>query len=115
MKYQFQLEGKRSTIFTNKGKKAVRIFKDSGDFLVNADLKAADGTMFDAVLVIDIFSSGEHCGTYILLPDKIVKQGEPGFLEQIGKTSEEFFPYKYKYRAVLPCQDHHVGDDGWSR
>jgi len=24
------------------------------------------------------------------------------------------FPYTYKYTGNVKCNDHHVGDDGWS-
>jgi len=115
MKYQFELEGGRTAIFTRKGKKAVQIDKNSGEYLVNADLIAADGTKFDAVLVIDTWSSGEHGGTYILLENCIAEQGNPDFLKLIDKTKDEFFPYKYRYRRILPCEDHHIGSSGWSR
>ena len=113
MEYEFVLVDK-TAIFTAKGRKVAQISPDSGEYLINADIKAADGTHFDAVLVIDTESSGEHCGTYILLPDSVAEQGTPDFLKQIKKTGEEFFPYRYKYRAALPCRDYHIGGDGWS-
>lgn len=114
MKYEFKIDG-RSVVFSKKGRKAVRVSEDPyGEYIVNAEIKAADGTMFDAIVMIDTESSGEHCGTFILLPDKIAEQGTKDFLETIGKTEKQFFPYKYRYKAVLPCHDHHVGPDGWS-
>ena len=112
MKYEFQI-GSRSVVFSKKGRKAVHVY--GGEYFVNAEIKAADGTMFDGIVIIDTESSGEHCGTFILLPDKIAEQGTPNFLGTIGKTDKQFFPYKYRYKAVLPCHDHHVGPDGWSR
>ena len=114
MKYNFDLGHKKTITFVKNGKKAYQINKDSGEYLVNADIKAADGTKFNAVIIIDTWSSGEHCGTYILLPNEIAEQGELGFLDKVGKTEKEFFPYKYKYRTELPCDDIHIGDDGWS-
>ena len=60
MKYQFDLGNGRKPIFTRKGKEAYWMHKDSGEYLVNADIRAADGTMYDALIVIDTWSSGEH-------------------------------------------------------
>jgi hypothetical protein len=114
MNYQFQIEGGKLANFTKTGKKAVKIYKNSGEYLVNGDIICADGTKFRAILVIDTWSSGEHGGTYILLEDGVAEQGMPDFLSKIGKTENEFFPYRYKYNAMLPCEDHHVGPDGWS-
>jgi len=111
MKYQFEI-GNRKIAFSKKGRKAAHLYE--GVYFVNAEIKAADGTMFDGVIEIDTESSGEHCNTFILLPDKIVEQGTPNFLKSIGKKDYEFFPYKYRYKAVLPCHDHHIGPDGWS-
>ena len=111
MKYRFIID-RHDIIFSKKGRKAVHIAH--GEYFVNAEIKAADGTIFDGIVAIDTESSGEHGGTFILLPDKIAEQGTPNFLETIGKTDKQFFPYKYRYKAVLPCHDHHVGPDGWS-
>lgn len=98
--------------FIQNGKK--RFVCGDGCVFVNAKLKAADGTMYYAVLEIDETAQGEHHTTIILLDDEIVVQGEPNFLEKLGKTKSEFFPYKYKVSAKLKCHDIHVGPDGWS-
>ena len=84
--------------------------------LVNAEVKLADGTKAHALLEIDESSSGEHCGTGVFKDDGgFVWQNEPNFLIALGKTSEEVYPYTYKCSAKLKCNDHHVGENGWSR
>jgi hypothetical protein len=96
-------------------KAARKLSLGDGMVAVTCDLKAADGTLFNAICEFDTLSSGEHCGMGILLPTCIVWQRDEGFLAAIGKTKEEFFPYKYKRRKEINCEDLHVGEDGWSR
>ena len=85
--------------------------------VVSGEVRLADGTEAYAVLEIDETSSGEHCGTGILTAGgAIVFQGESSFLELLGKTGEQVFPYRYRYyTANILGSDHHIGDDGWSR
>ena len=90
---------------------------DVGMVAVNGLIRMADGTEAYAVLIIDENSSGEHFGTGVFVdhPDVITFQDEPDFLEKLGKTKEQVFPYKYKYDGeVRALCDHHVGADGWS-
>jgi len=112
MKYRFDIGRGKSVVFSAKGKRCVDI--GEGELMVNADVRLADGTTIDAVLVIDALSSGEHCGTYFLTNDAIVWQGDVGFLKAIGKTKEQVFPYKYRPRVAIPG-DIHTDTDGWSR
>lgn len=110
---KYEIDG---TVFTRKGKKLVRRTDAHGETWVyaNMDLKAADGTLFDAVGVFCESDQVDHSSTLILTDDEIVVQGEAGFLSKIGKTESEFFPYKYRPRKPL-ASDIHVGEDGWSR
>lgn len=112
-KGQYEIDG---IIFTRKGKKLVRQADAHGAAwaYVNMDLKAADGTLFDAVGVFCESDHGEHYSTLILLDGEIVVQGEAGFLHKIAKTKDEFFPYKYRPRKPL-VGDIHVGENGWSK
>ena len=82
--------------------------------LVTADVKLADGTILDAILDICTADQGEHWGTYFLTDEGIVSQSDEDFLAKLKKTRKEVFPYHYKYRAAIPCEDIHVGADGWS-
>jgi hypothetical protein len=108
----------RSPVFVAGGEK--RVVVEEGEFskatLVNAIVRLADGTEYNAVLELDEFSSGEHYATYVW-----AKTGD--FLnlhtkedqEKLGKTRDEIFPYNYNYSPVqLDCHDHHIGADGWS-
>ena len=83
--------------------------------MVNMIVKANDGTLFYALGEFDETSSGEHCGTGIFTPRGLAFQDEKGFLDAIGKKSEDFFPYRYRYAVNLQCDDIHIDDtDGWS-
>jgi len=86
-------------------------------------LKCADGTELKCFLTFCETDSNEHYGTGVLIakdPESfdqeadLAWQDEPGFSKKLGKTSEQVFPYKYKY-AGPRCDDHHIGEDGWSR
>jgi hypothetical protein len=86
-------------------------------------LRCADGTEFKCLLFFCETDSNEHNGTGVLVAEdpecfaddatSIVWQGEPGFCERLGKTKKQVFPYKYKYEGPR-CDDHHIGEDGWS-
>lgn len=83
--------------------------------LVSGEIMTKDNTRFDAVLLFDESSSGEHWETFFLIPGQgVVCQTEKNFLKKVGKTKAQVFPYKYRYHVALHCSDHHVGDDGWS-
>lgn len=108
--------GNKKATFSRKGRKRVVI--ERGLVMVNGKVKANDGTVYDALLEIDEGSSGEHCGTGIFYEKdtpRIVFQDDKDFLEKVGKTKDEFFPYKYKYNAQIYCYDHHIGENGWSK
>jgi hypothetical protein len=125
------LIGDKRVVFTAGGRK--RYLMEEYDFSISAGgsigyvmangiIEAADGSKHHALLEIDESSSGELCGCGIFIPTEgpgdvdIVFQDEPGFLEKIGKTSDQFFPYKYKYcDAVKVLGDHHLEASGWSR
>ena len=118
MEYEIDCGEDGMYTFTRKGKKRAALPEDeygTREVLVNGEVLAADGTRYDAILLIDETSSGEHCGTWIMGDNYLVEQGADGFLETLGKTKEEFFPYRYRYSVALHCHDHHMDDDGWSR
>ena len=103
----------RKVEFVKKGKKRVDI--GGGSAMVNIDLVLADGSKYDGIGIFDEQSSGEHCGTYIMLDDALVGQSDDDFLEKLGKTAKEVYPFKYKKRAELFCLDIHVDEEtGWS-
>lgn len=112
--FQFILPtGKRISFFPSKPQ---RVEIGENVVLVSATVMARDKTKFDAVLVIDEASSGEHCETFFLIPGHgVVGQNDKNFLKKLGKTTSKFFPYNYKYHSPLHCSDHHVGDNGWSK
>mgnify|MGYP003145898410 FL=1 len=85
-------------------------------------VRFADGTEHRAILDFCETDSNEHYGMSILIADpegfpdsqdSFADQGDDDFLEKIGKTSKQVFPYRYKYEGP-PCRDHHIGEDGWS-
>jgi hypothetical protein len=108
--------GLKST-FTAGGRRRVlveKVYDDRGVVYVNGKIRMADGTEAYAVLGIDETSSGEHCDTGIFLEGgRFVWQ--PGLPEACHKSENEVFPYRYFYSyGLVRCNDHHVGDDGWS-
>ena len=103
-------------VFVAGGRKRALI-EHPGMVAVNGLVKLNDGTECFAILTIDETSSGEHWGTGIFIDDPavITFQDDPDFLEKLGKTKDQVFPYSYKYTGeVRTLCDHHVGDDGWS-
>ena len=111
--------GHMTATFTAGGRKRVLVTDDPYEgkiVYVNGEIVMADGTKAYAVLQFDELSYGEHWGTGVFVPGKgLVFDDEPDFHERLGKTREQYIPYKYKYSVQLHCHDHHVGDDGWSR
>ena len=95
----------------------------------------ADGTKVKALLEFCESDSNEHYGTAIIkfavpkkardLFDKLLDDDGTGWgmevidlgaddcLKRLGKTKRQVFPYRYKYEGT-PCDDHHIGGDGWS-
>jgi hypothetical protein len=111
----YQLKYPKTTVFLGGGGKQRRSMGEEGFFVFSSDIRLADGTEYDGFVELDETSSGEHWGTGIILADgKLVWQDAPDFLEQLGKTKEEVFPYRYRPRVEPRCYDHHRGDDGWS-
>lgn len=106
--------GGKQHLFTAGGKK--RLPLGDGMVMVNGQVKLADGTLCYAVLEISEEDSGEHYGTGIMLPHDlgITFQNDPDFLKKLGRTKKDVYPYKYRYDGTVHCDDHHVGDDGWS-
>ena len=115
-------DGKEAT-FTAGGRKRYLVSEEYktvngaiGEVMTNAEIRLADGTMVWGLLSIDETSSCEHWGTGIFTPSgQITFQDDPDFLTKLGKTSEQVFPYQYRYSAMLKASDHHIGEDGWSR
>jgi hypothetical protein len=95
---------------------AQRFEVGDGFVYVSGKIKLADETLFDAILEIDTSSSCEHWGTMIFMdkgPPAV--QGEPEFLKILGRSKDEVFPYTYRPDPeMLPEDDIHTGDDGWS-
>ncbi len=87
-----------------------------GYAMINATLRFADGTEAYAVIEVDEASSGEHCGTGVFLPDgTLVFQDDPDFYIKLGKTMEEYAPYRYHPDGeIRTLSNHHIGSDGWS-
>ena len=75
----------------------------------------ADGTAYSGLVTISDMDGGELYGAAIYLADTndITEQSDDDFLEKLGRSAEEVFPYRYKYHGKIAC-DHHVGADGWS-
>tara|TARA_R100000773_G_C4215320_1_gene114142 strand:+ start:890 stop:1252 length:363 start_codon:yes stop_codon:yes gene_type:complete len=105
--------GNGRTTFTAGGRK--RYMLGDGMVMVNGLIRFADGTEAHCLLEISELDSGEHFGTGVFTPSgDFVWQGESNFLSVLAKTKEQVFPYKYKYTGDVFCNDHHIGDDGWS-
>ena len=68
-------------------------------------VRLADGTEYEAVLEFCDSDSGEHYGTAIWTDKGLVWQED--FLEALGKTKEQIFPYKYRYHGYI-SGDHHT-------
>ena len=109
--------GDKAHTFTAGGRK--RLDLGEGMVIVNGVVRFANGQEHYAVLEIDESSSGEHWGTGIFIPsDKhacdMTWQDDDDFFQRLGLTQEEVYPYTYKYTGNVKCNDHHIGDDGWS-
>lgn len=113
----------KSAVFFSGGGKRHMMEKDYdgangpvGEVLVNGRVVFADKTAAWCVLQVDETSSGELCSMGIFLPDGgFAWTWEEAFLNKIGKSEDEVYPYKYKYDAAINAlSNHHVGGDGWS-
>lgn len=112
-KFRFILPSRKKVTFYPSQPKRIEVEEEM--VLVSGSVIVRDGTKFDAVLLIDESSSGEHCETFFLVAGQgIISQSEKNFLKRLGKTKGQVFPYKYKCHVALHCSDHHVGKDGWS-
>jgi hypothetical protein len=88
---------------------------ENGFRLRSAQFRLADGSIVYGAVDLCERDSGEHYGTYIVTDQlTVTSQGDDDFCEQLNRTSDQVFPYRYRYYDFLP-QDHHVGDDGWSQ
>jgi len=76
-------------------------------------IRFANGEEAPAVFEIDDESSGEHCGTFVLMGDaRVVSQRDKDFLKQLDMTKKDVFPYSFKLDVPI-AGDIHVSDDGW--
>lgn len=130
MNLQKQTKGNKVTVDFGDGKEATftagcckRYLVDEdphapgvGYVVVNGEVRFADGSTAYALIEIDECSSGEHGGTGIFLPNgDVLFQSDEGFKEALVAAGvTEAFPYQYRYQGAPRCNDHHVGDDGWS-
>lgn len=82
-----------------------------------AEIELADGSKHIGMVEICDSDSGEHYGTGIYLPEQnyMAFQDDADFLERLGKTKEQVFPYRYRYHGwENAAHDIHIGKDGWS-
>ena len=106
--------GGKHTTFTAGGRR--RYVMGHNFVLVNGTIKFADGSKAYCLLEIDESSSGEHWGTGVFLPNGgFAWQDDKDFATQVNKTKGQIYPYRYRYAPQLECNDHHVGEDGWSK
>lgn len=91
---------------------------EDGWVTARGEVILADGTRHPALLDICVMDSGEHYGTHLQGTDgKWVHQSEPDFLDRIGKTKAEAYPYRYRYDLYDRGQvdDIHINpESGWS-
>jgi len=111
--------------FTMGGRK--RHDHKDGGITVNAKIDLANGDRYFGLIELDETSSGEHCGTLILVPEidpvtgdavdyKLIDLHDAPRRAEVGLTGADVFPYRYNYRPVsIRCSDHHVDEaTGWS-
>jgi len=85
-----------------------------GFIMVTGEVQLADGSRYWALLEICEEDSGEHYGTGIVTPGGLAFQDEENFLQELGKTREEVFPYKYRSLVQIPGDIHVDPVTGWS-
>lgn len=114
MKITLKYEGgKQATFERGKSKVVEREIDGIMWSTRSGKVRLADGTEHDAILEFCDNDSGEHYGTGIWTDKGVAWQDEDDFLEKLGRTKEQVFPYKYRYAGHIHG-DHHVGADGWS-
>lgn len=114
MNYNFQSDDKGSKVLTFKAKGKDCKHSGEGIYLVNADIVSATGIIYDGVIALAKNDGGEHCGTFILLKDRIVSLGSKTFYKELGVKENDFIPFSYRVRKELPFDNHHIDDEGWS-
>ena len=103
-------QGHRAKIFRNPD-------GEHGWSLRTADFKLADGTELKGFVSLCDMDSGEHYGSGFYLPESndIVEQDDEKFIEKMGKTKEQIYPYSYRYHGWEEGFDHHINEEtGWS-
>jgi len=103
--------------FTAGGRK-VHTYDDDDGYSVWSerccDVVLADGTKCYGVLTFCDTDSGELWGTYLFTPDGGIWTQGVGEPLPMGKSKGDVFPYRYRYAGRMR-EDHHIGEDGWSR
>lgn len=95
---------------------------------IMGEVQTASGHRFHALLDLCVPDSHEHYGTSLLVPvsaDRWVwleqDEGLGAWVERINRDVQPeqpvaLYPYRYRYLDEdLRGEDHHVGEDGWSR
>ena len=86
---------------------------DDGWSLRSGAVRFADGSEHEAVLMFCDKDQGEHWQTAVWVGGDLVFQEDADFLERLGRTEEQVFPYRYRYAGQMD-DDVNMGDDGWS-
>lgn len=107
---QVELRDGDRTLAFEVGKPAEYHF--DGWCMTSGEIRLANGKRFWAILGICEQDSGEHWETYVPYRGQLKEQSE-GFAGFLAPTTEDVFPYRYRYDATIE-RDHHVGRDGWS-
>ena len=105
-----------TTTFTQGETKRVLTSPDAGIATVTGHIKAADGTIYDALLEIGEHDSGELYGAGVWTTDgtSFTFLDEPNWETTLNTTHTNMHPFTYKYTAPPHCTDHHIGPNGWS-
>lgn len=112
-KVELTIDGKGEVFKSGEDR---RVDLGDGWCLVQADIMLADGTQVDAILEICEKDQGEHWQTYFFTGSGIVSQDDNYLLGALGRTRKQVYPYRYRYRAPIHCNDIHVDPiSGWSR
>src|SRR3989339_1933809 len=82
------------------------IKENSGYFLIAGEIKINDGTKYPALLGISSDDSGEMYEAYFYIDNKLINQNESNFFEQINKTKNQIFPYKYHLNVNVDGDKH---------
>lgn len=81
-----------------------------------ATVVLADGSVWEAEVLLCESDAWEHYGTRIRLPDGTeADQDSATFLAQLDRSAPEVYPYRYRYRGADPEEDHHIDPETlWS-